>query len=80
MLEKLKSRKLWAAILTNIIGIGTALAGADDTNLIIAGVAIAALGNLAYLIVEGNIDAKAATKIVADTAESINAVLEKEVQ
>ena len=76
MLEKLKSRKLWAAIITNIIGIGTALAGSDDTTLIIAGVSIAAIGNIAYLLVEGNVDAKAAVQIVATSAESISKVLE----
>ena len=72
MLEKLKSRKLWANILTNIIGIGTALASSDNPRLLIAGVMIAAVGNIAYMIVEGNIDAKAAAKIVADAAGSIN--------
>ena len=72
MLEKLKSRKLWANILTNIIGIGTALASSDNSRLLIAGVMIAAVGNIAYMIVEGNIDAKAAAKIVADAAGSIN--------
>lgn len=76
MLEKLKSRKLWAAIITNIIGIGTALAGSDDTTLIIAGVTIAAIGNIVYLFVEGNVDAKAAVQIVATSAESISKVLE----
>ena len=76
MLEKLKSRKFWAAILTNIIGIGTALAGSDDSAILIVGVMIAAIGNIAYLFVEGNVDAKAAVQIVATSAESIGKVLE----
>ena len=76
MLEKLKSRKFWAAILTNIIGIGTALAGSDDSAILIAGVTIAAIGNIVYLFVEGNVDAKAAVQIVATSAESIGKVLE----
>ena len=76
MLEKLKSRKFWAAILTNIIGIGTALAGSDDSAILIAGVTIAAIGNIVYLFVEGNVDAKAAVQIVATSADSISKVLE----
>lgn len=76
MLEKLKSRKLWAAILANVIGIGTALAGSDEVSLIIAGVTIAAIGNIAYMWVEGKVDAAAAVQIVASSAESISKVME----
>ena len=75
MLDKLKSRKFLATLMTNVIAIATLFTSYEDTTvqiiaLIVLGVAIIISG-----IVEGTIDAKAVVTEVKETAEQIESKL-----
>lgn len=70
MLEKLKSRKFIIALLTMVLGIVTALSDLGGTIGTACGIAAAVLAAVVYIIVEGNIDAKA-VQLVTDATEAI---------
>ena len=82
--EKLKSRKLWLAILNAAAGIAIAL-GADNNIVQIAlGVGLALLSAVSYIVVEGKVDAAAvdlsadAVKKILDLVEQIKQLEEKQ--
>lgn len=82
--EKIKSRKLWLAILNAAAGIAIAL-GADNNIVQIAlGVGLALLSAVSYIIVEGKVDAAAvdlssdAIKKILDLVEQIKQLEEKQ--
>lgn len=70
MLEKLKSRKFIIAVLTMILGIATALSDIGGTAGTICGIVAAVVAAIAYIVVEGNIDAKA-VQAITDATESV---------
>ena len=82
--EKIKSRKLWLAILNAAAGIAIAL-GADNNIVQIAlGVGLALLSAVSYIVVEGKVDAAAvdlsadAVKKILDLVEQIKQLEEKQ--
>ena len=82
--EKIKSRKLWLAILNAAAGIAIAL-GADNNIVQIAlGAGLALLSAVSYIVVEGKVDAAAvdlssdAIKKILDLVEQIKQLEEKQ--
>ena len=82
--EKIKSRKLWLAILNAAAGIAIAL-GADNNIVQIAiGAGLALLSVVSYIVVEGKVDAAAvdlssdAIKKILDLVEQIKQLEEKQ--
>ena len=82
--EKIKSRKLWLAILNAAAGIAIAL-GADNNIVQIAlGAGLALLSAVSYIVVEGKVDAAAvdlsadAVKKILDLVEQIKQFEEKQ--
>ena len=82
--EKIKSRKLWLAILNAAAGIAIAL-GADNNIVQIAlGVGLALLSAVSYIVIEGKVDAAAvdlssdAIKKILDLVEQIKQLEEKQ--
>jgi hypothetical protein len=70
MLEKFTSRKFIIAVLTMVAGIATALTEIGGEIGSICGILAAVIAPIVYIIVEGNIDAKA-VQLITDAAESI---------
>ena len=82
--EKIKSRKLWLAILNAAAGIAIAL-GADNNIVQIAlGAGLALMSAVSYIVVEGKVDAAAvdlksdADKKILDLVEQIKQLEEKQ--
>lgn len=71
MLEKLKSRKFLATLITNIISVATLFVNYDNVTIQIIALIVLGLANIVYGIIEGTIDAKAIANQVKDTAEDV---------
>ena len=71
MLEKLKSRKFLATLLTNIIAIATLFTSYENVTVQIIALIVIGVANIVYGIVEGTIDAKAVVTEIKKTAEEI---------
>lgn len=71
MLEKLKSRKFLATLMTNIISVATLFVNYDNVTIQIIALIVLGLANIVYGIIEGTIDAKAIANQVKDTAEDV---------
>lgn len=70
MLEKFTSRKFIIAVLTMLLGVVTALTEIGGEIGTICGILAAILAPVVYIIVEGNIDAKA-VELITEATESI---------
>lgn len=68
-MNKLKSRKFWLTLITTLSGIATALMNVNGEIGIIAGMIVAVLPTVVYVITEGRIDAKAVGMIAEDISE-----------
>lgn len=68
-MNKLKSRKFWLTLITTLSGIATALMNVNGEIGIIAGMIVAVLPTIVYVITEGRIDAKAVGMITEDISE-----------
>ena len=75
MLDKLKSRKFLATLMTNVIAIATLFTSYEDTTVQIIALIVLGVANIIYGIVEGTIDAKAVVTEVKETAEQIESRL-----
>ena len=75
MLDKLKSRKFLATLMTNVIAIATLFTSYEDTTVQIIALIVLGVVNIIYGIVEGTIDAKAVVTEVKETAEQIESKL-----
>ena len=73
ILDKLKSRKLWAALVGVIVGLAAAFGIDSGEYTEIAGIVTSAVSVVAYIFAEGAVDA-AATK--SDSGESVEAPAE----
>lgn len=71
MLDKLKSRKFLATLMTNIISVATLFVNYDNVTIQIIALIVLGLANIVYGIIEGTIDAKAIANQVKDTAEDV---------
>lgn len=74
MLEKLKSRKFILAVVAMILGVVTALAELGGEIGAACGIIAAIVSPMVYIIVEGNIDAKA-VRLVTEATETIVEIL-----
>lgn len=75
-MNKLKSRKFWLTLITTLSGIATALMSVDGEVGVIAGMVVAVLPTIVYVITEGRIDAKAVGMIAEDITEVTEGVEE----
>lgn len=71
MLDKLKSRKFLATLITNIISVATLFVNYDNVTIQIIALIVIGVANIVYGVVEGTIDAKAIANQVKDTAEDV---------
>ena len=71
MLDKLKSRKFIATLITNIISVATLFVNYDNVTIQIIALIVIGVANIVYGVVEGTIDAKAIANQVKDTAEDV---------
>ena len=74
MIEKLKSRKFILSVVTMLLGIVTALTEIGGTFGTACGIIAAVLSPMVYIIVEGNIDAKAVNLITEATTKIVETV------
>ena len=75
MLEKMKSRKFIATILTNIIAVATLFTANENVTIQIIALITIGIANIVYGIVQGAIDAKAIAAEVSKTANEIDSKL-----
>ena len=78
MIEKLKSRKLWAALLGVAVGIGLAFGIDGDSITAVAGAVTALVSVVTYIRTEGKIDAAAITVTVEAIQEAVEEIAEQE--
>ena len=76
MLDKFKSRKFIATMMTNIISIATLFTANENVTIQIIALVIIGIVNIVYGIVQGAIDAKAIANQVSKTATEIESKLE----
>ena len=69
ILEKLKSRKLWAAIVGVIVGLAAAFGIEGNEYTEIAGIVTSAVSVISYIFAEGAVDAAHAKKDTEDCAD-----------
>ena len=72
MLEKFKSRKFILAVATMVLGVVTALTELGGTVGTVCGIIAAIASPMLYIVVEGNVDAKA----VQLTKDAVQRVIE----
>lgn len=75
MLEKMKSRKFIATILTNIIAVATLFTANENVTIQIIALVTIGIANIVYGIVQGAIDAKVIAIQVSKTADEIESKL-----
>lgn len=78
MLEKLKSRKFILAVVAMILGVVTALAELGGEVGTICGIIAAVVSPMVYIIVEGNIDAKAVGLVKEATGKVVEILKDNE--
>ena len=72
--QKLKSRKLWAAIVGVIMGVAMVFGLDEDTVTTVAGAVMALVSVVTYIVAEGKIDADAVRKAAQQVQDAIDAV------
>lgn len=78
IIEKLKSRKLWAAVAGLVVGVAT-IFGADAGEIsTVAGAVVSVFSVVAYIITEGRIDAAAVGNAAGALQNAIDVVAGKE--
>ena len=78
MIEKLKSRKFWAAIVGVIVGIALAFGVDGDTITTVAGAATTIASVVVYIYTEGKIDAAAVNSVAGAVEEVVGVFDDKE--
>lgn len=74
IIEKLKSRKLWAAVAGLVVGVAT-IFGADAGEIsTVAGAVVSLVSVVAYIITEGRIDAAAVGDAAGKLQDAIDVV------
>lgn len=75
MLDKIKSRKFIATMMTNIIAIATLFTANENTIIQIISLITIGIANIVYGIVQGNIDAKSVVNEINKTTTEIKSKL-----
>lgn len=78
MIEKLKSRKLWATLLGVAVGVGLCFGVDGDSITAVAGAVTALVSVVTYVRTEGKIDAAAVSVTVEAIQEAVNEIAEQE--
>ena len=78
MIEKLKSRKLWATLIGVAVGVGLCFGVDGDTITAVAGAVTALVSVVTYIHTEGKIDAAAISVTVEAIQEAVNEIAEQE--
>lgn len=74
ILEKLKSRKLWAAVAGLVVGVAT-IFGADAGEIsTVAGAVVSLVSVVAYIVTEGRIDAAAVGSAAGALQDAIDVI------
>lgn len=76
MLEKMKSRKFIATLMTDVVAIATLFTANENVTIQIIALVTIGVANIVYGIVQGAIDAKAIANQVSKTATEIESKLE----
>lgn len=72
--QKLKSRKLWAAIVGVIMGVAMVFGLDENTITTIAGAVTALVSVVTYIVAEGKIDADAVKNAAQQAQDALNAL------
>lgn len=72
--QKLKSRKLWAAIVGVIMGIAMVFRLDESTVTTVAGAVTALVSVVTYIVAEGKIDADAVRNAAQQAQDALNAL------
>lgn len=72
--QKLKSRKLWAAIVGVIMGVAMVFGLDEGTITTIAGAVTALVSVVTYIVAEGKIDADAVKNAAQQAQDALNAL------
>lgn len=75
MLDKMKSRKFIATMMTNIIAIATLFTANENTTIQIIALITIGIANIVYGIIQGTIDAKTIATEVNKTVNEIETKL-----
>ena len=75
MLDKIKSRKFIATMMTNIIAVATLFTANENVTIQIIALVTIGIANIVYGIVQGAIDAKVVATEVSKTANEIGSKL-----
>lgn len=78
MLQKLKSRKFWAALLGIAVGVGLSFGVDGDSITNVAGAVTALLSVVTYIYTEGKIDAAAVSAAAEAVRGAVNELAEQE--
>ena len=78
MIEKLKSRKFWAALLGVAVGVGLVFGIEGDTITAVAGAVTALVSVVTYVRTEGKIDAAAVAVTVEAVQKAVSEIAEQE--
>ena len=79
ILRKLSSRKLWMAIAGVVTGIAVVL-GVDASELeVIVGAVVSVVSAVAYIVVEGKVDAERVKDAIEATQDALEVIKDKEV-
>lgn len=78
MKEKLKSRKFWVAVLTDIVSITVVFTKIGGTAGIVAGIIGTLAASISYMIAECKVDVARATTTYEEIKELINQLKKKE--
>jgi len=74
MLEKLKSRKFWVAIVSIIVGVLGLFGASDNVIQLVSSAGLILIPGIVYIVTEGKIDASAVASV--DMTKLIEAVKE----
>ena len=72
--QKLKSRKLWAAIVGVIMGVAMVFGLDENTVTTVVGAVMALVSVVTYIVAEGKIDADAVRNAAQQVQDAIDAV------
>ena len=78
ILKKLKSRKLWVALLGVAFGVATAFGVDPNVAETVSGAVVAVVSVVAYIITEGKIDAAAVGDAAQKVQDAVDAVTGQE--
>lgn len=78
MMQKLKSRKFWVAIISIIVGILGVFGASDNVIQLVSSAGLILIPGIVYIVTEGKIDASAVSSVdVAELVETVKEYIDK---